>query len=326
MALEASVKKQMAAKLEEMKPQMEAAEAWIEAVIGEPMEGTFDEWLRSGVVLCKLLNGVAPGSVKKIATSSMPFKQMENISLFIRGIKKLGVHDSDCFDTNDLYKGQDIGKVVQCVHSLGSVVQKRCKDYAGPQLGVKLADANKREFTEDQLKEARAATSKLSAGSSATMERNDVLKSGITMGNTYAGGAGSSEASKLASGSASTMERSEVIKSGITMGNTYAGGAGSSEASKLASGSAATMERTGVVKAGITFGNDQSGDGSNEMSKMTIGSAGQMERSEVLKTGITFGNASAGAGAADASKATQGSSATMDRAAMPQDNIMKNVS
>ena len=290
MALEASVKKQMAAKLEEMKPQMEAAEAWIEAVIGEPMEGTFDEWLRSGVVLCKLLNGVAPGSVKKIATSSMPFKQMENISLFIRGIKKLGVHDSDCFDTNDLYKGQDIGKVVQCVHSLGSVVQKRCKDYAGPQLGVKLADANKREFTEDQLKEARAATSKLSAGSSATMERNDVLKSGITMG------------------------------------NTYAGGAGSSEASKLASGSAATMERTGVVKAGITFGNDQSGDGSNEMSKMTIGSAGQMERSEVLKTGITFGNASAGAGAADASKATQGSSATMDRAAMPQDNIMKNVS
>ena len=290
MALEASVKKQMAAKLEEMKPQMEAAEAWIEAVIGEPMEGTFDEWLRSGVVLCKLLNGVAPGSVKKIATSSMPFKQMENISLFIRGIKKLGVHDSDCFDTNDLYKGQDIGKVVQCVHSLGSVVQKRCKDYAGPQLGVKLADANKREFTEDQLKEARAATSKLSAGSSATMERSDVLKSGITMG------------------------------------NTYAGGAGSSEASKLASGSAATMERTGVVKAGITFGNDQSGDGSNEMSKMTIGSAGQMERSEVLKTGITFGNASAGAGAADASKATQGSSATMDRAAMPQDNIMKNVS
>ena len=290
MALEASVKKQMAAKLEEMKPQMEAAEAWIEAVIGEPMEGTFDEWLRSGVVLCKLLNGVAPGSVKKIATSSMPFKQMENISLFIRGIKKLGVHDSDCFDTNDLYKGQDIGKVVQCVHSLGSVVQKRCKDYAGPQLGVKLADANKREFTEDQLKEARAATSKLSAGSSATMERNDVLKSGITMG------------------------------------NTYAGGAGSSEASKLASGSAATMERTGVVKAGITFGNDQSGDGSNEMSKMTIGSAGQMERSEVLKTGITFGNASAGAGAADASKATQGSSATMDRAAMPQDSIMKNVS
>ncbi|EGB06553.1 hypothetical protein AURANDRAFT_29136, partial [Aureococcus anophagefferens] len=131
---------------------MEAAEAWIEAVIGEPMEGTFDEWLRSGVVLCKLLNGVAPGSVKKIATSAMPFKQMENISLFIRGIKKLGVHDSDCFDTNDLYKGQDIGKVVQCVHSLGSVVQKRCKDYAGPQLGVKLADANKREFTEDQLK------------------------------------------------------------------------------------------------------------------------------------------------------------------------------
>ena len=28
------------------------------------------------------------------------------------GIKKLGVHESDCFDTVDLYKGQDIGKVL----------------------------------------------------------------------------------------------------------------------------------------------------------------------------------------------------------------------
>ena len=311
---------------EEMAGPMAEAQGWIEACTGTPFDKEFAEYLKDGTALCELANAVEPGAIPKINRSALAFKQMENISLFIRGIKKLGVHDSDCIDTNDLYKGQDIGKVVQCVHSLGSVVQKRCKDYAGPQLGVKLADANKREFTEDQLKEARAATSKLSAGSSATMERNDVLKSGITMGNTYAGGAGSSEASKLASGSAATMERSEVIKSGITMGNTYAGGAGSSEASKLASGSAATMERTGVVKAGITFGNDQSGDGSNEMSKMTIGSAGQMERSEVLKTGITFGNASAGAGAADASKATQGSSATMDRAAMPQDNIMKNVS
>ena len=322
MALEASVKQAMAAKLEEMKPQMEEAVAWIEAVTGEGMEGTFDEWLRSGVILCKLLNGIVPGTVKKIATSSMPFKQMENISLFIRGIKKLGVHDSDCFDTNDLFKGQDIGKVIQCVHSLGAVAQKRVKEFAGPHLGVKLADANKREFTEDQLKEARAATSKLTGGSAATMERAEVLKSGITMGNTYSGD-GSAEASKLTGGSAATMERAEIIKSGITMGNTYSGD-GSSDASKLTGGSAATMERAEIIKSGITMGNTYSGDGSDEMSKMTIGSASTMERSDVIKHGITFGNDSSGAGAADASKATSGSAATMDRAAMPQDAIMKN--
>lgn len=41
MALEASIREAMAQKLAEMKPQMDEAVAWIEAVTGEQMEGTF---------------------------------------------------------------------------------------------------------------------------------------------------------------------------------------------------------------------------------------------------------------------------------------------
>ena len=323
MALDASVKAQMAAKLEEMRPMMEEAEAWIEAVIGEKMEGSFDEWLRSGAVLCRVLNGVAPGSIRRIATSSMPFKQMENISLFLRGIKSLGVHESDCFDTNDLFKGQDIGKVIQCVHSLGAVVRKRCKDYDGPQLGVKLADANVREFTDEQKAEARAATSKLTAGSAATMERSGVIKTGVCFGNDQGGAGDGASASKLGAGSSATMARSDVIKAGITFGNASGGGGGSGEASKLGQGSAATMARSGVIKTGVCFGNDQSGGGASDFSKLTIGSSATMERAAVLDQGITMGAAS-GAGAADATKATTGSAATMQRPEAPGCPITKN--
>ena len=73
-------------------------------------------WLRSGVVLCTLLNALKPGSIKKISTSNMPFKQMEQISLFLRGIRTLGVQEFEVFDTNDLYRGNDMRKVVQCIH------------------------------------------------------------------------------------------------------------------------------------------------------------------------------------------------------------------
>ena len=44
-------------------PEMEAeARSWVEAVLGEKLEGTFQEALKSGVVLCNLVNALVPGS------------------------------------------------------------------------------------------------------------------------------------------------------------------------------------------------------------------------------------------------------------------------
>ena len=53
---------------------------WIEAVLGEKLAGQpYEDVLRDGIILCKLINKIAPGSVNKIQTRGGSFKLMENI-------------------------------------------------------------------------------------------------------------------------------------------------------------------------------------------------------------------------------------------------------
>jgi hypothetical protein len=77
---------------------------WIEAVTGQTRGSqSFGDWLHDGQVLCALINTIQPGAVSKVETSSMPFKQMINISSFLRAARSLGVTETDCFETADLY-------------------------------------------------------------------------------------------------------------------------------------------------------------------------------------------------------------------------------
>ncbi len=87
---------------EKYDPQAEqAARAWVEAVTGEafPSEGSFSSQLRSGERLCRLANALRAGSVAKINASTLPFKQMENISQFLKAARALGVAEHDVFET-----------------------------------------------------------------------------------------------------------------------------------------------------------------------------------------------------------------------------------
>lgn len=63
--------------------QEKEAQEWIEAVLGEkfPPGETFEDVLRDGQVLCKLMNKISPGSVTKINSSGGQFKMMENINV-----------------------------------------------------------------------------------------------------------------------------------------------------------------------------------------------------------------------------------------------------
>ena len=78
--------------------------SWLEELTGEPFQASFADSLKSGQVLCKAVNVVKPGTIPKIETSSMSFKQMENISYFLRACRALGVKEYECFETLDLYQ------------------------------------------------------------------------------------------------------------------------------------------------------------------------------------------------------------------------------
>ncbi|KAI9998595.1 hypothetical protein PInf_003144 [Phytophthora infestans] len=149
----------------------EEAQEWIEAVLGEKFLTSFGDSLKDGVMLCSLMNKIKPGLIPRIQSSSMPFKQMENVSAFVRACRSIGVAEFDLFETIDLYNQKNLGQVVQCIHALGRTIQKTMPEYDGPLLGVKESTVNLRQFSEAQLREAAAAVPVLANASQSVMER-----------------------------------------------------------------------------------------------------------------------------------------------------------
>jgi len=150
-------------------PKLEAeARAWIEGVLGEPLgEGSFHEVLKSGVVLANLVRVLSPDIIKPPSKMAAPFKQMENIGNYLSACSKLGQAPHDTFQTVDLYENQNMNAVIGQLHSLGRLAQK-LPGHSGPALGPKEATANKREFTEEQLAQAKGTATFLGKGSAGT--------------------------------------------------------------------------------------------------------------------------------------------------------------
>uniref|UniRef100_A0A4D5R9D5 Calponin n=1 Tax=Scolopendra viridis TaxID=118503 RepID=A0A4D5R9D5_SCOVI len=125
---------------------------WIEAVVGERLPNVpYEEVLRDGQVLCKLMNKLMPGCIQKVNTSGGQFKLMENINKFQEMCKVYGVPEIDVFQTVDLWERRNIPQVTQCIFALGRTAQIH-PEYHGPVLGPKLSDENKRAFSEEQLR------------------------------------------------------------------------------------------------------------------------------------------------------------------------------
>jgi len=105
--------------------------------------------LKTGVILCHLINAIKPNSVRKINTNNMAFKQMENIGNFLTACEDIGCQKADLFQTVDLYEANNIPQVINGIYALGRKAQNI---YDGPSLGPEEATHNKREFTADQLR------------------------------------------------------------------------------------------------------------------------------------------------------------------------------
>lgn len=140
------------------------AQAWIEELTGKNFSDGFQESLKDGVLLCEALNKIKAGSVKKINNTKMAFKQRENIVNFLDGCKALGMKESDCFVTQDLFEGDNIVVVIDQLFSLGAL-SRRVDGFEGPYLGIKFADQNKREFSAEVVAAGKCAVPLQNSGS-----------------------------------------------------------------------------------------------------------------------------------------------------------------
>ncbi|XP_063061890.1 transgelin-like isoform X2 [Engraulis encrasicolus] len=127
---------------------------------GKPEAGKlgFQAWLKNGVVLCELINSLdAAKPVKKIGHSDMAFKQMEQISQFLTAAERYGVQKTDMFQTVDLWEGKDLASVQRTLLAIGSIaVTKEDGMFKGnPDCFFKKAQENRRDFSDDQLKEGK---------------------------------------------------------------------------------------------------------------------------------------------------------------------------
>ena len=68
---------------------------WIASITGFEMyeEESLIDRLKSGVVLCQLMNKLVPNSINKIELSKLPYKQMENVQQFLLACRKYGLSD-----------------------------------------------------------------------------------------------------------------------------------------------------------------------------------------------------------------------------------------
>ena len=108
---------------------------FLEALTGATINDMLED-LKDGTILCQAINAISPGAVRKINKSRMPFKQMENVSNFIKACRKLGVPEYALFTTPDLYDGKSVVNVTNGIIALGSKAQS-LPGYSGPALGAK---------------------------------------------------------------------------------------------------------------------------------------------------------------------------------------------
>ena len=140
------------------------ARSWLQSIVGEPFPGgSFHEALKDGVYLCKAINKLRPGSVKKINTNKMAFKMMENIGNFLSSAETYGLPRSDSFQTVDLYENQNMPQVITAIHALGRVANK--KGFKGATtLGPKEAEKNVRHHDTEEQKRASSSVIGLQMG------------------------------------------------------------------------------------------------------------------------------------------------------------------
>ncbi|TMW94892.1 kinesin-like protein KIN-14I isoform X1 [Solanum pennellii] len=128
-------------KAEEASVRRYIAAGWLRKTVGvvaakdlpaEPSEEDFRLGLRSGIVLCNVLNKVQPGAVQKVVEAppdsvNVPdgaalsaYQYFENVRNFLVAVEEMGIPS---FEASDLEKGGKSSRIINCVLALKSYAE-----------------------------------------------------------------------------------------------------------------------------------------------------------------------------------------------------------
>lgn len=156
--------------------------AWIQQLTGDHIphgRENAHHALKNGQILMKLIAVLydrtpnLPPAAQQVrrpiryTTMAAPFKQMENIELFLNLCEAYGVPRSSLFQTVDLFECRNMAQVLNTLLQLGTEAQRN--GLQGPACGPRPTFENKRHFTEDVLRSGegviglQAGTNKLAS-------------------------------------------------------------------------------------------------------------------------------------------------------------------
>ncbi|GAA0168881.1 microtubule binding motor protein [Lithospermum erythrorhizon] len=200
MALERIVEDDLQLQRETVLRRYEAG-AWLRKMVGvvvgkdlpaQPSEDDFRLGLRSGIILCKVLNKVKPQSVAKVVEAPADsilipdgealsaYKYFENVRNFLVSVKEMGL---PTFETSDLEKGGKSCRIVNCVLALKSYKE------AGGSLSGKVGENQKVTSSSKQF--ARKITDLFSSSLSRSPSLSREMSTGSLASEDFSsGGAG----------------------------------------------------------------------------------------------------------------------------------------
>ncbi|XP_070805031.1 LIM and calponin homology domains-containing protein 1 [Pituophis catenifer annectens] len=130
-------------------PALAEARRWIQQVTGKTFgDKHFRSGLENGVLLCELLNSILPGLVAKINRSPTPIAGLDNIALFLRGCREVGLKECQLFDPGDLQEStsrttiknldgsRKLKNVLVTIYWLGKTANNSAQ-FNGPPLNLK---------------------------------------------------------------------------------------------------------------------------------------------------------------------------------------------
>ncbi|VDM55483.1 unnamed protein product [Angiostrongylus costaricensis] len=99
-----------------------------QGIIGEQFDTTgsrenFRDQLKDGQKLCKLVNAIQTGIIKRVMKPISNFNCLENLNQFTTACRTLGVKDEETFQSVDLFDGRDLFSVCVTLQSLARKVE-----------------------------------------------------------------------------------------------------------------------------------------------------------------------------------------------------------